>query len=78
MWIILKELLIGEWNIKMKDTTKLLIMLITFIILSIIFFTISALVPALKMVYIILGIVDTIIYFIIFVIWISTIFGRMI
>ena len=60
----------------MKDTTELLIMFITFIILSIIFFTTSALVPALKMVYMILGIVDTIIYFIIFVIWISDVFGE--
>lgn len=53
----------------MKDTTKLLIAFIIFAILLVIFFTISALVPALKIAYAVLGTIAAITYFIIFVVW---------
>lgn len=55
----------------MKDTTKLLIAFIIFAILLVIFFTISALVPALKIAYAVLGTIAAITYFIIFVVWLS-------
>lgn len=55
----------------MKDTTKSLIAFIIFAILLVIFFTISALVPALKIAYTVLGTIAAITYFIILAIWLS-------
>lgn len=59
----------------MKATTRVLIVFIISAILSTIFFTISALVPVLRMAYIVLGVIAAMTFFIAFVIWISVLGG---
>lgn len=61
----------------MKNSNKVLIAIIISAIFSIIFFTIRAFVPVLKMAYLPLGIVSLVVFSISFLMWTGMLFSEM-